>query len=174
MKKAIALAAVMLTALAVYVCAGPYLTVRAIRHAVVAQDADALSEQIDFPALRSSLKAQLDDRLVRSAGPDRQASPLGALGITIAGAMASTTVDAMVTPMGLRVLMQGHIIWKRFDQGLSSSDLPTSEPLHDPTYKYESVSRFVATTHDAHGHSMVFVLTRHGLQWKLSDIQLPP
>jgi hypothetical protein len=134
----------------------------------------ALAKQIDFPALRSSLKAQLDDRMVRSAGADMQASPLGAFGLTIAGAVAGTTVDAMVTPTGLGALMQGHILFKRFGDGLSSSEPSSPEPLHDPSYKYESTSRFIATTHDANDRPIVFVLTRHGLQWQLSDIQLPP
>ena len=174
MKKWIGILIVLLMALGTYVASGPYLTVRAIRRAVVAQDAPALEKQIDFPALRASLKAQLDDRMVRSAGADLQASPLGAFGLTIAGAVADTTVDAMVTPMGLGALMQGHILLKRFDHGLSSSEPSSPEPLHDPTYKYESTSRFIASTHDANGRPMVFVLTRHGLQWQLSDIQLPP
>jgi hypothetical protein len=174
MKKWIAILIVLFLALGTYVAAGPYLTVRAIRRAVIAQDAAALAKQIDFPALRSSLKAQLDDRMVRSAGADMQASPLGAFGLTIAGAVAGTTVDAMVTPTGLGALMQGHILFKRFGDGLSSSEPSSPEPLHDPSYKYESTSRFIATTHDANDRPIVFVLTRHGLQWQLSDIQLPP
>ncbi len=174
MKKGIALATVLLVALVVYVFVGPYLSVRAIRRAVVAQDAAALAKQIDFPALRSSLKAQVEDRMVRNAGADIQASTLGAFGLKIAGAVADTTVDAMVTPTGLGALIQGHILYKRFDDGLSSSEPSSPEPLHDASYKYESPSRFVATTHDSHGRPMVFVLTRHGLQWQLSDIQLPP
>ena len=60
----------MLLLLCGYVAVGPYLTVRAIRIAVKEQDAAALSRQVDFPALRASLKAQLDDRLLRKAGPD--------------------------------------------------------------------------------------------------------
>jgi hypothetical protein len=174
MKKWIAILTVLLLALGTYVAAGPYQTVRAIRRAVIAQDAAALAKEIDFPALRSSLKAQLDDRMVRGAGADMQASPLGAFGLTIAGAVASTTVDTMVTPTGLGALMQGHILFKRFGDGLSSSEPSSPEPLHDPSYKYESTTRFVATTHDANGRPIVFVLTRNGLQWQLSDIQLPP
>lgn len=173
MKKWIAILTILLLALGAYVAGGPYLTVRAIRRAVVAQDAAALARQVDFPALRASLKAQLDDRMVRTAGSDVQASPLGALGLTIAGAVAGTTVDAMVTPMGLGALMQGHILWKRFDDALSSSGATPAEPLHDPTYQYQTVSRFVATTHDANGRPTDFVLTRHGLQWRLTDIRLP-
>lgn len=185
MKKWLVLAVILLLTLATYVAAGPYLTVRAIRSAVVAQDAAALSRQIDFPALRTSLKAQINDRMVRRAGADMQASPLGAFGMTIAGAVAGSTVDAMVTPMGLGAMVQGRILWQRLDDGLSSmhpssmdpsisaASTPAPEPLHDPLYRYESTSRFTATVRDGNGRPVVYVLTRHGLQWQLSDIRLP-
>ena len=84
MKQWIALVLVVLLALAAYVIAGPYMTVRAIRTAVKQQDAAALSRQVDFPALRTSLKAQLADRLLRKAGPDLQSNPFAAFGLSIA------------------------------------------------------------------------------------------
>jgi hypothetical protein len=175
MKKWIALVLVALLALGSYVAAGPYLTVRAIRTAVMEQDAAALSKQVDFPGLRASLKAQLGDRLLRRAGPDLQSTPLGAFGVAIADGLLGGTVDAMVTPAGLGALMEGHKIWKRVGDGLPTADPAASarEPLHDARYRYESPSRFTATVVDEDGRAVVFVITRHGLRWKLSDIRLP-
>ena len=176
MKKWLALALVLLIALTAYVAAGPYLTVRAIRIAVKEQDAAALSRQVDFPALRASLKAQLDDRLLRKAGPDLQSNPLAAFGLSIANSLIGGGVDAMVTPAGLGALMEGHKIWKRVDDGIAQRDpdSPAPEVLHDDArYRYESPSRFTATMIDDAGGSMVFVMTRDGLHWKLSDIRLP-
>ena len=69
MKKWLVLLGVCLLAIAAYVGSGPYRAIHAIREAVQAEDAAALSRQVDFPALRASLKAQLSDRLVRKAGP---------------------------------------------------------------------------------------------------------
>ena len=59
MKKASALLLVVLLAVGAYLAAGPWLTVRAIRHALQAQDATALAALVDFPAVRASLKAQM-------------------------------------------------------------------------------------------------------------------
>src|SRR3546814_3752740 len=74
MKKWLWLAVAVLVALLAWTAAGPYRTVNAIRDAAQARDAQAMAEQVDFPALRSSLKAQLSDRLLREVGtpsPDR-------------------------------------------------------------------------------------------------------
>lgn len=175
MKKWIALLLVVLLALGTYVAVGPYLTVRAIRAAVTEQDAASLSKQVDFPALRASLKAQLSDRLVREAGADLQVNPFAAFGLSLANGVISGAVDIMVTPLGLGAMMDGRKVWKRIDNDFSpvDPDLPTVEPLHDARYRYESPSRFTATVDDTDGRPIVFVLTRKGLSWRLSDIRLP-
>ena len=175
MKKWLSLVVVLLLALGTYVVAGPYLTVRAIRTAVKNQDAAALSRQVDFYALRTSLKTQLTDRLVRAAGPDMQSNPLGAFGLSIAGGIVDGTVNAMVTPTGLSAMIEGRRVWKHFDEGLSTidPDAPVPEPLHDAVYRYESLSRFTATVRNQDGQPIVFVLSRDGVQWRLSDIRLP-
>lgn len=186
MKKWLWLAAAVLIALIGYVGAGPYLTVRAIRSAVEKQDAAALSRQVDFPALRASLKAQLADRLVREAGPDVQASTLGSIGLSIAGSLIGGSVDAMVTPTGLGALMEGRKVWKRIGDGFAAPAPPppaegadatavpaAPRPFDGAKYRYESLSRFTATVRDDSGRPIVFVMTRDGLNWKLSDIRLP-
>jgi hypothetical protein len=101
MKKWIALIAVLLALLLAYAAAGPYMTIRAIRHAVVAQDAGELAEQVDFPSLRASLKAQLLDAVVREAGDDLQSSAMGTIALTLMTGVVNGTVDGMVNPAGL-------------------------------------------------------------------------
>ena len=176
MKKWIALALVALLALGAYVAAGPYLTVRAIRHAVQAQDPAALAREVDFPLLRASLKAQMEDRLLRRAGMEAQADPIGAFGLSLASGAIDGAVDLMVTPSGLAALMEGRAVWRRVAGGMSGdggADAPR-EPLHDAAYRYESASRVTATVRDGDGDPYVFVLHRDGLRWKLADIRLPP
>lgn len=180
MKKWLSLFLVVMIALAAYVGAGPYLTMRAIRTAVKEQDTTALAKQIDFPALRASLKAQLLDAMVREAGEDVQANPIGAFALTIATSVVNGTVDAMVTPIGLAGVMEGRRLWRNTRDSFSrpqvdanGEPLPVPEPLHDARYNYESLSRFTATVEDESGKPIVFVLRRNGLQWKLADIRLP-
>ncbi len=180
MKKWIALFLVLLLAMAAYVGAGPYLTMHAIKSALQDQDAGALSKQVDFPALRASLKAQLLDAMVREAGEDVQANPFGSFALTMATGLVNGTVEAMVTPIGLAGVMEGRKIWSNTRDSFrrpatdpQGAPLPPTEPLRDAHYRYESLSRFTATVEDESGKPIVFVLRRDGLQWKLADIRLP-
>lgn len=173
MKKAFALLLAVLLALGAYVAAGPWLTVHAIREALQTQDAAALAEQVDFPSVRASLKAQMEDRLARATGPKWQSNLFGQAGIALANGVLETAVDAMATPSGLAALMEGRAVWKRLHGGFTPSATPEAEPLHDARYRFESPSTFTATIRNADGASTVFVLHRQGLRWKLAEIRLP-
>jgi hypothetical protein len=176
MKQWIWLVAAVLAVLLAYAAAGPYLTINAIREAVKTEDGRALARQVDFPALRASLKAQLTDRVVREAGADVQSSLVGAFGLRLATGLVGGLVDAMVTPAGLGALMEGRKLWNRGSGVAPPSRSDSSqqpEPLRDAVQRYESPSRFTATVRDDSGRPVVFVLTRDGLRWKLSDIHLP-
>lgn len=182
MKKWIALVLVLVLLLATYVAAGPYMTIRAIRHAVQEQDAGELAEQVDFPALRASLKAQLIDKMVREAGPDAQSNPFAAIAMTMATGVVNGVVDGMVNPGGLAAVMQGRRLWRNTQDSFARPAVDANgepvpraepEPLHDATMRYESASRFTATIRDEQGNPIVFVLRRNGLRWRLADIRLP-
>jgi hypothetical protein len=173
-----------LVLLLAWVAAGPYMTIRAIQHAVKAQDAGELAEQVDFPALRASLKAQMVDELIRQAGPDVQSNPFGAIAMTMATGVVNGLVDGMVNPAGLSAVMQGKRLWKNSQESFqrppldaNGEPLPQARerlPLEDAKMRYESTSRFTATIHDDRGQPIVFVLKRDGLRWRLADIRLPP
>lgn len=183
MRKWIALVLVLLALLGAYVAAGPYMTIRAIRHAVQAQDAGELAEQVDFPSLRASLKAQLIDAMVREAGPEAQSNAFGAIALTMATGVVNGIVDGMVNPVGLGAVMQGRRLWRNANDSFSrppldanGDPLPAAReppPLHDAVMRYESTSRFTATIEDDAGRPIVFVLRRDGLRWRLADIRLP-
>jgi Protein of unknown function (DUF2939). len=174
MNKSVALLLAALLAVGAYVAAGPWITVHAIRDAIEANDSAALSERVDFPALRSSLKRQLADRLIRAAGPELQSNALAALGIGIATGASSMAVDATVNPLGLAALMQGRAIWRQVGDDFVPPDpaVPAQRPFQDARYQYESPSRFTATVHGEDGRPLVFILTRQGLHWRLTDIRL--
>ena len=158
-----------------YGAAGPYLAISAISDAVRSEDATALAKQIDFPPLRESLKRQLRDATLRKAGADTQASLLGGFGVAIAGQLSDVAVDAMVTPIGIGALMEGHKSWNRLS-GVAPPTRDTArdrpDPFADASRRFESLSRFTVTVEGSDGSPVVFVLTRKGLRWKLSDIRI--
>ncbi|NYZ64073.1 DUF2939 domain-containing protein [Luteimonas deserti] len=176
MKKLAWLALAIAVLLLAYTAAGPYLTMHAIRNAVQDEDSRALSRQVDFPALRHSLRLQVSDAMVREAGADVQSSLLGAIGLNIASRAAGTGVDAMVNPVGLAALMRGRRLWSLAGGApllRDGTERTGPAPLADAVYRYESPSRFTATVHDEAGRPVMFVLTRSGIRWRLSDIRLP-
>lgn len=153
---------------------GPYRTLAAIRHAIAADDAGALAEQVDFPALRASLKAQMEDRLARRFGTAAGDSLFGRAAMAVAGTAVEGAVEVAVTPLGLGALMQGRSMWRGARDAFDPPPAGNAPvPLADPEHRFESLSRFTATVHDDAGRPVVFVLTRSGLRWKLSDIRLP-
>lgn len=171
-----ALAAVVLAVLA-YVAAGPWLTVRGIEQAIRNDDTRALARQVDFPALRANLRAQAEDHIARQYGDLARSNVFGRLGLRVASGLAGGVVDAMATPVGLAALMEGRRVWSRLDGSPPARSLDETqrpEPFRDARYRYESTSRFTVTIDDERGQPLVFVLTRKGLHWRLSDIRITP
>jgi len=178
MKKWIALLVVALLALAGWIAAGPFLTINAIREAVAREDTAELARHVDFVAVRRSLRAQVEDTLARKAGLDTQDNPLGAFALGLANQAAGGIVDVLATPAGIGAILQGRGLLHRLsgggvDPGDGLAHVPPPDPLKDASYRFESPSRFSATVRNADGDPVVFVLTRDGLRWTLTDIRLP-
>ncbi|WP_305804891.1 DUF2939 domain-containing protein [Stenotrophomonas sp. YIM B06876] len=177
MKKWLLAATLILLILGGYVAAGPYLAIHGIAKALEHNDSARLSRYVDFPSVRINLKAQLGDYMVRRAGPEVQSSLFGAVAVGIAGNLAGAGVDTLVTPAGIGALLQGRNVWKRAIGDTASGDTyaapAPARPLQGARHRYESWSRFTATTYTADGTPMVFVFSRSGLRWQLTDIVLP-
>jgi hypothetical protein len=177
LRRLVAVAIVVVLLVAAWLAAGPWLAIRGIERAIERRDTAALERHVDFPRLRINLKAQLEDRMVRAAGGDIAASPLGAIALSMAGGATGVAVDAMATPMGVGALLQGHVLWQRASgdtrgDGLAAETEP-ARPLRNARHRYESLSRFSATVDHADGSRTVFVLERQGLRWRLVDVRLP-
>ncbi|HEY5803003.1 MAG TPA: DUF2939 domain-containing protein [Lysobacter sp.] len=178
MKKWIALPLLALLALLGWIAAGPFMTIHGIRDAIQAQDSAALSEHVDFPVLRQSLRAQVEDALARRAGADIQGSALGAIALGLANQAAGGMVDVIATPAGIGAILEGRGLLHRIsgggiDQADPYAHQTPPDPLRDASYRFESPSRFTATVLTADKKPVVFVLQRQGMHWKLADIRLP-
>lgn len=177
MKKWIVLVLVLLLALGAYVAAGPYLAMNGIQQALAEQDTGQLERHVDFPSVRASIKAQLEDAMARRMGSEAQSNLLGAFAMGVGRNLMGAGVDAMVTPLGIGALLQGRSMWKQsmgetIDGNTFGAAVP-ADPLASAVHRYESPSRFTATVLDEDGRPVTFVFRRYGLQWKLADIRLP-
>lgn len=178
MKKLLAAGLVILVVLLGAWASGPFLAVHNIRKSIEAQDTAALSQHIDFPALRASFKQQLDDQLVRKAGANVQSSLLGAVALRMAGSLTDGVVDMLATPAGLGALIEGRGLLNRVtsDQ-LNPNDIDAGtaprDPLEGAKYRFQSPSRFTITLHPESEDPLVVGMTRDGFRWRVTDIRLP-
>lgn len=163
--------------LAAWIAAGPWLAIRGIEQAIEKRDTARLERHVDFPRVRTSLKAQVDDRIVRGAGSTVAGNMFGAAVLALAGSTTGKAVDALATPGGIAAFLQGHAAWQHATgntrgRWIWTRALP-ARPLQGAALRYESFSRFSATLEHPDGGSTVFMLEREGLlRWRLVDIRL--
>ncbi len=177
MKRWLTAALALLVLLGAYVVAGPYMAINGIRTALVEQRAGKLERHVDFPALRVNLRAQLNDHMVRRIGMENQSGLLGSMALTLTSSMVDRGVDTLITPLGINTLLRGRSAWLKVHGETANGDrygpAPAFEPLQDASHRYESPSRFTSTVTTENGDATVFVFTRNGLRWRLTDIRLP-
>ncbi|RMH94939.1 DUF2939 domain-containing protein [Lysobacter pythonis] len=174
---ALTIAAVLL--LGAWLVAGPYLAIHGIRQAVEKQDVSKLERYIDFAALRANLRAQVEDRLAREIDQRLGRGVAGGNAATVAGVLSDNAVNAMVSPTGIAILLQGHALKQRIagntvPESGSAGQTIAYDPLKEAKTRFESPSRFIATVNSAKAQPVTFVFERKGLRWRLSDIVLPP
>ncbi|KKO64664.1 hypothetical protein VM94_01368 [Janthinobacterium sp. KBS0711] len=173
MKKITIATAMAAVAVAVAAYSSPYYALHQIKTALAERNAEALAEHVDFPALRASVKTQLEVSMARSiaatAGSD---NPLAALGQSIASAMLGKMVDTMVSPAGVVALVNKSAV---SPQASDTTDTPADGAQKKAEYSagYAGVNTFVVRAKDGNVQEGALVLQRHGVWgWKLSSIEI--
>ncbi len=161
--------------LAIYIATAPYITVYQMKSAAEKHDGEALSEYIEFPSVRQSLKDQMNAMFAKKMAEDEEIknNPFAALGAAFAGMIVDKMVDAYVTPAGITQLMAGEKPKSEADKGGSNTDHSERKPFSDASMSYESFDKFVVKIKGTDGGEGKFVLRRQGIGWKLTDIIIP-
>jgi len=156
---------------AIYLVAAPYITVLQIQSAAERNDGEALSEHIDFPSVRQSIKDQMNAVILKEMSEDKKVKKdaFAELGAAFAGVMIDRLVDSYVTPAGITQLMAGENPTLEGDKPDSKSG---RKPLSEASRSYESLSKFVVRVKGDTGEGK-FVLRRRGLGWKITEIIVP-
>lgn len=157
----------------VYAATAPYMTVHQMRVAAEKRDGETLSEHIDFPSVRQSLKDQFNALFAKKMAEDEEMreNPFAALGVMFAGVIVDRMVDAYVTPTGITLLMAG----ERPEMEEDGEPVVAQDrgPFHNASKSYESLDKFVVRVKDESGEETKFVLRRQGISWKLTEILIP-
>jgi hypothetical protein len=148
----------------------PYLTVNSLVKAAKANKPEIMSDYINFPSVKESIKANLNASLAGSMTKDAGTNPFAGLAVMMAAAFVDKMVDAFITPEGLSTLMKGQK--PDFDKKAAPAAKGEDDSITDG--KYESFDRFVFSVHDKNSSDspVGFVFDRDGLfSWKLSAIR---
>ena len=168
-------AAVAAIAIAATAYASPYYALHQIKAALAERNAEALAEHVDFPALRASVKAQLETSMARSIEATAgSGNPLAALGQSIASAMLGKMVDTMVSPAGVVALVNKSAVSPQAGAD-ASADAPADGARKKADYSasYAGVNTGVVRARDGNAQEGALVLQRHGVWgWKLSSIEI--
>ena len=163
-----------------YIYATPYIAASGLQSAIESGDKHEISDFVDFPALRESVKNQLNLHLTKSMAEKLEGNPFAALGGVLALGAINLFVDNAITPEGVAAMYRHG----KFPtpEGISTpEENSTSEEQgnaadtgkQEPKYRlmYESLNRF-AITLEKNGKTATFMLKRNGLfeAWKLVDI----
>lgn len=158
--------------------AAPAVAFFGIRSAAEASDTAGLARLIDYPAVRQSLRPQLDGNPAASApAPTFMEDPIGAVRRQFEQATAAPApdVDAYLTPAALAALTrgEGRYASQRVEGGLPSPDnTNTGGPLPRPVYWGMNRARMSVT--DEGGSATLFTFERSGpFEWKLVHVGLP-
>ncbi|MGF6644696.1 DUF2939 domain-containing protein [Paraburkholderia sp. GAS82] len=184
-----------------YAYALPYLALDRLKRAADERDAQTVSEYVDYPALRESLKDQIAGLLTRKIQARANGNPLAALGAMIGVALIGPVVDAYATPDGVAALLNG--MPPRGDPTQRPPvppDAPANAPANAPagsadstapapatagspttppqppqtTVAYRGINEFVVTYQHGVGDTRyAAILRREGLfSWKLAAVDL--
>lgn len=168
--------------LLVFYLVSPYWSLYRMRQAVEKNDAVYVSDHVDFPLLRESLKATFKAEMAKEVAKE-DGDGFEALGAAFGAMMIGPMVDALVTPEALIAMMQGKDLDEIETESSGSvvtGDAPQAaeEEMNVTTMRYEKLNRFVVQIADlaegsAEEESVTLVFHRSGLfSWKLAGIRL--
>jgi hypothetical protein len=156
----------------------PMFAFYALRAAAQSQDVQALSELVDYPAVRSSLRPQLSDRPEATAPPPSfLEDPIGAVRRQLEQqnpAVRGPDVNAYLTPDAILGLTLGEGRYASQVMAPSANESPAESSAPAPRPRHWGMNRARVAIIDAGGSETLFTWERRGpIQWKLVHIRLP-
>lgn len=173
MKKALGIFAAAIAALYI---ASPYYTVYRLDRGLQEKDQEAIRERIDFESLRSSLKDQINGRMMSemSKKEDIKDNPLAAgFALFLAPKLIDGMIDTVVSPAGVTALLSEGDTPEDAPQGNTSSVSKTERPAIAYAF-FEGIDQFKVILKKKDSDDTIRLrLERQGLGWKLTKVWLP-
>lgn len=174
LKKRIAIfVAITGVAFAALLYASPYIALRSIGKAIDRRDAEAVSEYVDFPALRENVKGQLLVKMQAEMNtPAMAGNPFAAVGQMLAAGFINQFTETMISPAGVMLMLENGKASKPTDIAAAGARIDTKPTRQrvDLVVDYQGWSKvFVHPKNEPGG----FIFRRDGLiGWKLTGIRM--
>lgn len=157
--------------------AAPVIAGQALIRAAKAGDERKLEQLVDFPALRTSLKEELNDELTRRVSNDPRLAErgLGGLGMMLAPMIVSGAVDTAVTPEVIaRMVTTAEAPDPTRRAPSEPGDAKDDKDIHQ-AWGYRDLNHFAVTLTDRDypDQHLALILERRGLfRWQLAAVDL--
>lgn len=153
--------------------ASPYIALRSIAKAIERKDADAVSEYVDFPALRENIKGHMLVKVQEQMqSPQMQGNPFAGLGQMMAMGIVNQLTESLVSPAGVMLMLENGKPGKPADVAAAGVGVDTQAgaPKKDLAVDYQGWSKvFVHPKNQPGG----FIFKRDGLMgWKLVAVKM--
>ena len=157
-----------------YYVSSPYITFWRIKVAANDGDTTVLTDHIDFPSLRQSVKDQLNLHLAKDLKESSKGSRFVAgLGMMLGPAMIDRFVDTYVTPAGMAELLREDESLNSASSNRKGKENTEKPPKCNVTRQYRSLDRFDVSCADKDNKVVSLVFRRQGLfTWRVTDIDL--
>jgi Protein of unknown function (DUF2939) len=180
-KSAIVVAILLLLITAVWIYTAPRRTLGAIRDAAKAGDSERLSELVDFPAVRESLKEQLRasfaEEMAKTTSENSKdpfAAAGAALGMMLGTNLIETFVDAAISPSGIAKLASGgRPVLPNTKKDLDTEDEEGKGKKISTEMGYETFSLYAVKFNEPGKlkEGITLSLRRSGLSWRLVSVR---
>lgn len=176
-KVLIGLAASVVVVLGAAWAIAPIWTAQGLIRAARAGDEAGVSSRVDFPALRESLKEELNAELIARLrrDPDVVDSGLGGLGLMLAPMLLSGAVDTLVTPsVVVEMVRTAEAPDPTRRDPPEPADASDGDDIHQ-SWGYRGLNAFAVTLtdRDRPDQSLALILERRGLfDWKLAAVDI--
>lgn len=160
MRKLMVLLLVVAAGVGAWWYASPLMTLKAMRDAGQAGDAETISSYIDYPALRADMKVEMETLITRQAANDP--GPMGAAGAAFAKAIVGPMVDRLITPEAMATMFESA-------EAAEGAPLPALGGEKEMEIDRQGLSRFTAR---AEGEEAGLEFARDGWGWKLVGVDI--
>lgn len=182
MKYVVIMAIIAISSILFAIYALPFVAYYQVESAIMTKDTGKLASFTDFNELKRNLKTQKGQRVIKRLKKD-DATDQSLVDLSIAWSALSTDaeIDRTISTEGFYVSLSGLGLDRRKPDLIKPP--PEQDTIElvkklfsDASFQYQSFSKFTINVKDKKGRYVeyfLFVFSRDGLNWKLTNVRLP-